>query len=190
MIVRILNVLGFFGLIFLAGYIVGSLKNLLLYFIGMKKAGEVLVNPLSFFDDDKNSPYPYIKHVLLVLFSIGAIWGVLSFAIQKEEMGSIFEKKEYQAKYYVNLYSENKKVFRKRVAADIVASWQEHDYGNGDAWNERAYYLSKVYLEREPLDFESMIGFEPLKLDKMVYQKDESGKWWYVELTNEMVTKQ
>lgn len=171
-IISFLSILQAFGFIF---FCVGELFSFI--FRKNRERKLVLIYPFQGFVKTRNK---YIIFCLIILFIVGSVFTVMIVFFPKKEIGSLIEKEEYQAQYYVNINSKNNPNSYSKVKADIAVF--------PDAWLERRYYIVNAYFEnRKSLSFERSVDISPLELGKKIKVFDDNDGWWYIELTNEKV---
>jgi hypothetical protein len=118
------------------------------------------------------------KKKLIILYLIGIIWaikGILPYTpYGSEQIGSLIEKKQYQAVYYLEVYPEDEAANISRTRGMIKA--------NVNKEKGREYFLVNVSLgARETLSFDTN---NKLQIDKKVLLTDIKGKKWIVKLSN------
>lgn len=64
-----------------------------------------------------------------------------------EQIGSFFEKDNYETKYYINLFTEKKLSKNYRLIADIEKNTECIKLGRDESECNRIYYVRKIYWE-------------------------------------------
>ena len=98
-----------------------------------------------------------------------------------EIIDSFFEKPEYRAKYYVNLFSETSKSKNYRLVADVHV-YQETEEG----YDDKSHTYKVISIERVYFNNGGYLYFDDClaKIGEKTYCTDQNGKDWYIELTN------
>lgn len=118
------------------------------------------------------------SYILILLMVIGIINIGGRYIYPSTQIGSLFEKKEYEEAYYVFLYPEDSKSMNYKLKADVWAHIESLDGYDG----YRTYSLLGVYLDNgKRISFD---GEEVFPSERTLVV-DESGRYWYVELTTE-----
>jgi hypothetical protein len=117
--------------------------------------------------------------VFIIVLIIGGLYGVLSLTVKVESIGHFFEKREYKTYYYINLFPGENSTKNYRVKGEIFATFHENDDSS-----ERIYLLEKAYFSKGRYISFGDYDLEPLKIGKKITLTDNSGRPWYVELTD------
>lgn len=112
----------------------------------------------------------------------------------KEEFNSYIEKPHYSARYYVNLFENEKSSKNYRLEADVIVTSEKY-YSDEPGKRvgipififspKKIIYLNKVYW---PNGGFLIFDDTHLKVGQRVYGADQNGKEWYIELTNQKVS--
>ncbi len=117
----------------------------------------------------------------LAFIFIMSFWGM-------KRPGVIFERGEYKGLFYVYLYPNDQRVKSFRVDAMIYSFINSHDEGDGRSSSERRYGIEYALMPNGgKVTFNNSGDFENLRLDKIVRVRDDVGRWWGVQLTNNEV---
>jgi hypothetical protein len=88
-----------------------------------------------------------------------------------EQIGCLFEKEDYNAVYYVNVFEDRNNTKNYRLKADILKI-------------EGKYYIDKAYWPNGGfLSFDSYGPDYPLSVGDKIGVPDNSHKIWFIELT-------
>jgi len=91
----------------------------------------------------KRENWPAI--IIVLIFVFGTIVNPLIGRFGNEQVGSFFEKDDYEAKYFVNLFPEKDKTKNYRLVADIEKDTVCIKISRDERECEITYYLRKVY---------------------------------------------
>lgn len=149
------------------------------YFKKSRDAKKILdfssFNPLEL--DAKTS---FIVKTVLIC---GTIYYVMGLFVQTTTLGSLFEKEEYKAYYYVNMFPSEYVAKNYRVKAEIIATWDEWSDGE----RQRAYRIEKAFMPNGGIiSFENnAYDNDPLEIGEKININDDKGREWYIMLTAE-----
>ncbi len=113
-----------------------------------------------------------------LVFVLGLAFGSTSFGVKK--IGALFERSEYQTKYYVLMYPDFDRAKNYKLQAEIeVTSEEDEDRSYKVIWLRRVFFPNgnAVYFD----------GDESLEFGKKVIYYDSDRKKWGVELIDQKV---
>lgn len=120
---------------------------------------------------------------LVICFTCLLLSIIPSTSLGSTTIGSLFEKEEYEEKYYVYMYPEKSQSENYKLEADIISKMTSR----GDD-NERGYFIEKVYFPNGGyITFYNSIGWESLRIGEKIRTLDDKEKYWDIELTKEKV---
>lgn len=110
-------------------------------------------------------------------------------------IGHFFEKPEYNAKYRINVQSENSNTKFKAIADIYVKERTERDdeagYDYFDNPRSRYHTVREIWIKNIYLHNNVVIKIkeqdEPLSMGDSVFVQDTNGKSWYVEVLQEPI---
>jgi len=201
----ILNICGFIAGLFVLGYIfrliillVSVIKNLIIKEpINIKKSLSelnVFNKVYSIFSNQyKEEPNADIKQnnrttqIICVMVVVGLIYiAILESPMASKEIGSILEKDEYTAYYYVNMFPENSQSKNYQVKAKIYAHTERYD----EYKSERYYEIQEAYFPNNgTITFYDSGDLETLEINQKVRVRDDNNRWWEIELTSQKANK-
>lgn len=108
------------------------------------------------------------------------------------QFGSLWEKREYEALYYVNFYTDRNDTTAVGAKGRIWAFIQEYEHSvdpdNEETVYEREYHLLDAQLEDGTiLTFEGICCFENLVPGERSWLEDDDENMWLVQLTSRQV---
>lgn len=144
--------------------------------------------------EQKNLYSPIVIGHALVIYLLFA-WGKNSYirSYGDEIIGSYFEKSEYKTRYYVNVFSDDEGIKNYRLPADIyVYSETEEGETSEDRFGQEhtgANITKYIIIEKVFWPKGGYLYFEDchLEIGDKVLCRDQEGRDWYIELTNEKV---
>lgn len=101
-----------------------------------------------------------------------------------EAIGSVLEKREYTAEYYVLAFPDQSASLNYRVAAEIHATMRRDGMES-----ERVYELNRfIWPQNGSIYFIHAAGSGySLELERAVAVTDDDGRKWHIQLTHEKV---
>ncbi len=191
-----LNICTFLGALYIVGYVFALITGFFHYLVKQERTENFLYifwQPIktlleSVREYSKDTTQQKILGTIFVItVAIGIVWAPISIFYQREEVGSLLEKRDYTARYYVNLFPEEHDSKNYRVSADIQAT--KESYNDGDtSYSYRVYYIERAYFPNGgSVSFEDNGYNESLVVGEKISVLDDDGKEWYVELTSEKV---
>jgi len=120
----------------------------------------------------------YAASMITIILFVGLIvWGIKDY-YGVEEVGHFFEKSEYRAIYYINLYKTRDDTVSNRVRGRIGVT------------STKTIYLNEIYFSKNR---SVLLGDCVLSVGEKEYCIDDSGNNWYIELdkkVNECTVKE
>ena len=95
----------------------------------------------------KQSMQTLVATMLVFSFVIGGVFFVMDTFLRQKTIGSIIEKSDYTAKYYVEMYDDETERLIGTYPADIECSTYEEDY-NDQTYSYREYRVDTIYTPK------------------------------------------